>query len=94
MTHQMGDKFDDLKKDILQDTAAMSRSPFLLMLPVLGTAKLDAQSFRDRAGGAWSTIGVVAALILTMCNFTENVECDDYTDHVNDLVHDDWLRPG
>ncbi|CAE7208677.1 unnamed protein product, partial [Symbiodinium sp. CCMP2456] len=73
------DKFHDLKKEILQDTAAMNRSPFLLMLPVLGTTKLDAQSFRDRAGGAWSTIGVVAALILTMSNFTENVECDDYT---------------
>lgn len=79
MTHQMGDKFEDLKKDILQDAAAMSRSPFLLMLPVLGTTKLDAQSFRDRAGGAWSTIGVIAALIVTMCNYTDIVECDDYT---------------
>ena len=32
----------------MQDASAASKSPFLLMLPVLGTEKLDAGSFRER----------------------------------------------
>ncbi|CAE7352404.1 ttc4 [Symbiodinium pilosum] len=58
---------------------ALIRSPFLETLPMLGKS-LDPSTFRDRMMAAWTTIGVVGALFLTMLDYSQSAKCE--SDHL------------
>ncbi|CAK9038638.1 Uncharacterized protein SCF082_LOCUS22696 [Durusdinium trenchii] len=61
-------------RELERDLEAAAQSEMMLLESLLGKT-LDASSFRERIQGAWSMMGVVGALFLTMDQYNHVVHC-------------------
>ncbi|CAJ1356652.1 unnamed protein product [Effrenium voratum] len=81
-THESSLLPGDLR-EVQRDIAVTVQSEMMLFESLLGTS-IDASSFRERIQGAWSMVGVVSALILTMDQYNEVVTCpEEVSSHVS-----------
>ncbi|CAJ1381940.1 unnamed protein product [Effrenium voratum] len=68
--------------EVQKDIEATVQSEMMLFESLLGKS-IDASGFRERIQGAWSMIGMVGALTLTMDQYNEPVTCPkDVSSHV------------